>query len=70
MALPVDDVRRFATAAGLEEIYYNEQSRVISFAPADVDTAADLSRINVYYTTGVSDMCGNMTKDCCNNIKR
>jgi len=59
MALPVDDVRRFATAAGLEEIYYNEQSRVISFAPAEVDTAVDLSRINVYYTTGTVGTCIN-----------
>ena len=59
MALPIEDVRRLARAAGLEEIYYNEQSRVVSFAPADMDVLADLSRINVYYTTGTVGTCIN-----------
>jgi hypothetical protein len=57
MALDIEEVRRMASAAGLEETYYNEQSRVVSFAPTDVDQEAELSRINVYYTTGTVGTC-------------
>jgi len=46
-----DDVRRVAEAAGLHEIYCNQTSCVISFAPDEDDFSA-LSRINVYYSTG------------------
>ena len=46
-----DDVRRVAEAAGLHEIYFNQTSCVISFAPDEDDFTA-LSRINVYYSTG------------------
>ena len=46
-----DDVRRVAESAGLHEIYFNQTSCVISFAPDEDDFSA-LSRINVYYSTG------------------
>jgi hypothetical protein len=46
-----DDVRRVAEAAGLHEVYFNQSSCVISFAPDEDDFSA-LSRINVYYSTG------------------
>ena len=46
-----DDVRRVAEAAGLHEIYCNQTSCVISFAPDEDDFSA-LSRINVYFSTG------------------
>ena len=41
----LDTVRRTARDEGYREIFYNENSRVISFQRGDV-------RINVYYTTG------------------
>eukprot|EP00965_Chrysotila_dentata_P187778 6172344-Pleurochrysis_carterae.AAC.2 len=57
MALEVEEVRALAIAAGLEEIYYNEKTGVVSFASADCDVEHDPSRINVYYTTGTVVTC-------------
>ena len=54
-ALNVDEVRRAAQDAELDEIYYNETSRVISFA--DGGDPQTLTRINVYYTTGTVGTC-------------
>ena len=54
--LPLDEVRRAARAEGLDEIYFNETSRVVSFAPPGCDID-ELSRINVYYTTGTVGTC-------------
>ncbi len=51
-ALNLEMVRDEAHLAGLYEIYYNEQSRVISFAATD-DHSSPV-RVNVYYTTGTS----------------
>ena len=60
MGLDVEEVRRLASAAGLKEIYYNQSSRVVSFAPTDSDEEQNLlSRINVYYTTGTVGTCIN-----------
>ena len=58
-ALPIHSVRRTASECGLVEIYFNEESRVVSFAPSattaigiDGVTSDALTRVNVYYTTG------------------
>ena len=51
-ALNLEMVRDEAHLAGLYEIYYNEQSRVVSFASTD-DHSSPV-RVNVYYTTGTS----------------
>ena len=48
--LSLDTVRRTARDEGYREIFYNENSRVISFQRGDV-------RINVYYTTGTVGTC-------------
>ena len=45
-ALPLDDVRRLARQAGLQEVQFNDTSRVIAFI------SDDNVRFNVYYTTG------------------
>ena len=57
LSLPA--VRNAAADADLYEVYFNEQSRVISFAPGNVyrgDTTL-LTRMNVYYTTGTIATC-------------
>ena len=54
-ALNLEMVRDEAHLAGLYEIYYNEQSRVISFAATD-DHSSPV-RVNVYYTTGTVGTC-------------
>ena len=55
-SLDIEAVRREAGSAGLFEIYFNEASRVVSFAPDPEDPQA-LTRINVYYTTGTVATC-------------
>ncbi len=45
-ALPLDDVRRLAYQARLEEVQFNDTSRVIAFV------SDENVRFNVYYTTG------------------
>ena len=56
MALPLADIRREAAAAELAEVYFNESSKVISFAPRDA-APSSLARLNVYYTTGTVGTC-------------
>lgn len=56
MPLEIEDVRQAATTAGLQEIYFNQASRVVSFAPHADDLQA-LTRINVYFTTGTVATC-------------
>jgi hypothetical protein len=52
----LDMVRYLAIReAGLEEIYLNEKSKVVSFAPPD--DGDELKRINVYYSTGTVGTC-------------
>jgi len=53
---PLEPIRAEARAAGLVQIYYNEPSRVISFAPCDSESGG-LTRLNVYYTTGTVATC-------------
>ena len=53
--LDLEVVRDEARLAGLYEIYYNEQSRVVSFASTD-DHSSPV-RVNVYYTTGTVGTC-------------
>ena len=66
--LPIDEVRQLAHECGLEEIYWNEHSKVISFRSLSLSSSStkrsyeDTSspshshdyptRYNVYYTTG------------------
>jgi hypothetical protein len=54
--LDVEAVRRAAVQGGLHEIYFNQTSRVVSFAPNPDDPRA-LTRINIYYSTGTVGMC-------------
>eukprot|EP00949_MAST-11_sp_MAST-11-sp1_P003661 g3661.t1 len=55
--LDLEDVRRLARDADLEEIYFNEASKVISFTPFFAGGADGLKRMNVYYTTGTVGTC-------------
>jgi hypothetical protein len=55
--LPIKDVRRLAVEEGLIEAYFNEKSKVISFARAS--ETEDRVRFNVYYTTGTVGTCIN-----------
>ena len=54
--LNINVVRQLADKADLEEIYYNEDSKVISFAPRGGDHS-QIKRINVYWTTGTVGTC-------------
>ena len=63
-ALPLARVRQVASEERLTEVYYNEMSRVVSFAPSastaiGIDGVASdaLTRVNVYYTTGTVATC-------------
>jgi hypothetical protein len=53
LALSLCDVRDLAAAEGLEAIYFNPTSRVISFAPSGGEADSSFTRLNVYYTTGM-----------------
>ena len=53
--MDLDRVRAEALKAGLVEVYYNPESRVVSFAAPDGQ--AFVQRINVYYTTGTIGTC-------------
>jgi len=56
MSLP--DVRRLAGEAGLVEMSFNGQSRVVSFGPRVADYGEQsMKRINVYWTTGTVGTC-------------
>ena len=57
MALALEDVRRVARAAGLRETYFNQASRIVSFAPEVQGADVVLTRINVYWTTGTVATC-------------
>ena len=46
MALDLERVRQEARGADLHEIYVNQTSRVVSFAP--YDDVSSLTRLNVY----------------------
>jgi hypothetical protein len=49
--IPLDTARQMASRHGYDEIYFNTQSRVISFRNKEG------TRINVYYTTGTVGSC-------------
>ena len=51
MPLALEDVRLAAREAGLQELYHNAASAVVSFS------GAGLNRINVYWTTGTVATC-------------
>jgi hypothetical protein len=51
MTLDLPSIRRLARSEGLQEIYFNESARVISFS-GGVNEDGDRVRMNVYYTTG------------------
>mmetsp|Transcript_31329 Transcript_31329/g.74452 ORF Transcript_31329/g.74452 Transcript_31329/m.74452 type:complete len:398 (-) Transcript_31329:52-1245(-) len=53
MALALDQVRKIASEERLKETFFNETSRVVSFAPDSPGNA----RINVYYSTGTVGTC-------------
>eukprot|EP00290_Baffinella_frigidus_P035417 CAMPEP_0180337204 /NCGR_PEP_ID=MMETSP0988-20121125/45257_1 /TAXON_ID=697907 /ORGANISM="non described non described, Strain CCMP2293" /LENGTH=407 /DNA_ID=CAMNT_0022325533 /DNA_START=88 /DNA_END=1312 /DNA_ORIENTATION=+ len=53
MALALDQVRKIASEERLKETFFNETSRVVSFAPDSPGNA----RINVYYSTGTVGKC-------------
>ncbi|KAJ1476599.1 hypothetical protein T484DRAFT_1965386 [Baffinella frigidus] len=55
MALPLEHVRLIASEEHLKEVYFNETSRLVSFA-RDSPEPGD-ARINVYYTTGTVGTC-------------
>eukprot|EP00523_Entomoneis_sp_CCMP467_P014636 CAMPEP_0168772292 /NCGR_PEP_ID=MMETSP0725-20121227/3881_1 /TAXON_ID=265536 /ORGANISM="Amphiprora sp., Strain CCMP467" /LENGTH=484 /DNA_ID=CAMNT_0008821805 /DNA_START=1 /DNA_END=1456 /DNA_ORIENTATION=- len=57
VVLPVAIIRRVAREEGLSECYFNETSRVISFARAG--ESFERVRFNVYYTTGTVGTCLN-----------
>ena len=51
------DVRLAAIQSGLCEIYFNAESRVISFSPNRSGTVVEYPRINVYYSTRTVGTC-------------
>ena len=51
------DVRLTAMQSGLSEIYFNAQSRVISFSPNRSGELVEYPRINVYYSTRTVGTC-------------
>jgi hypothetical protein len=51
-SLPLGAVRDMARQQGYREVQHNEQSRVVAFKPTAGSNHDDLSRINVWYTTG------------------
>ena len=55
-ALDLEAVRQAAEESQLHEIYFNQTSRVVSFAPSPDDPQA-INRLNVYYTTGTVATC-------------
>lgn len=52
----LEEIRQIAKASGLREIFYNEESRVVSFVPARGNTNP-LTRLNVYFTTMTVGTC-------------
>ena len=55
-ALDLEAVRQAAEESQLHEIYFNQTSRVVSFAQSPDDPQA-INRLNVYYTTGTVATC-------------
>ena len=55
-ALDLEAVRQAAEESQLHEIYFNQTSRVVSFAPSPDDPQA-IIRLNVYYATGTVATC-------------
>ena len=58
VALNLERVRKLAREEGLTEVYFNEDSRVVSFVKQYVN-GEDSARINVYWTTGTVGTCLN-----------
>ena len=58
VALNLERVRKLAREEGLTEVYFNEDSCVVSFVKQDVN-GEDSARINVYWTIGTVGTCLN-----------